>query len=69
MPFQLTSEVANYPRVDELLKIMNASIRPIGYTELSIKGSTQSTLEVTIDGYSYYQPSKGLTIEKEVLKK
>lgn len=68
MPFELSSEANGYPQVETLLKVLYASIRPIDYKELSIKGNTDSNIEVRIDGFSYYQPSKGLTITKEVVK-
>lgn len=68
MPFTMSSEVNGYQQVDAFLKVLNASIRPIDYNELSISGSSESTLEIEVDGFSYFQPSKGLTITKKVIK-
>lgn len=66
MPFELSTEVNGFNRVNEFLATLYRSIRPIDINELNIAGSSESTIEVTVDGFSYYQPAKGLTIDKEV---
>lgn len=68
MPFTITTEVNGYPQVDAFLRVLYASIRPINYNNLIISGSSESSLELNVEGFSYYQPSKGLTITEKVVK-
>lgn len=68
MPFEISTELTGYPQVDAFLKVLYASIRPIDYNSIEISGGNDSKIEVNIDGFTYYQPSKGLTITKEKQK-
>lgn len=73
MPFKLTSEVPNYAKVKELLELTERSIRPIKVKKLTLTGGGQNAnsgnaISVSVDGVSYYQAAKGLTIEKKVVK-
>ncbi|MCA9342573.1 hypothetical protein KC950_00975 [Candidatus Saccharibacteria bacterium] len=68
VPFSLTSEVGNYVRVNELLQTLYRSIRPIHYKNLNISGSGESALEVSVDGFTYYQPSKEFKVDTKVVK-
>lgn len=68
VPFEIESEVGDYPRVEALFRALYLSIRPIGYKEVTISGGSGSSLSVNIDGFTYYQPAKGLTIDTKEVK-
>ena len=68
MPFELSTEVNGYNRVNEFLTTLYWSIRPVDMNQLTISGSGDTTIQVSIDGFTYYQPAKGLTIDKKVVK-
>jgi len=67
MPFSFTVNHANYPAVQSLISVLEASIRPIQIDSLELSGGV-SDMQVTINAHTYYQPAKNLQITKEVVK-
>ncbi len=54
-----------------MLDTLELSIRPIKVKSLQITGGTandSNQLSVQVEGVSYFQAAKGLTIKKEVVK-
>lgn len=69
MPFQMSTKVENYARARDFLITTELSIRPIQIKKLSISGGDNGgNIGIDVDGVSYYQKSKGLTIEEKVVK-
>jgi hypothetical protein len=68
IPFTFESNVGNYAKLRDLLVTTEKSIRPIKIKSLEITGGDGAELTVQVDGVSYYQAAKGLTIEKKVIK-
>ncbi len=70
IPFQMATQVGGYGNVKDMLETLELSIRPIKIKTLHISGGseTESKLSVEVEGVSYFQAAKGLTIEKKVMK-
>lgn len=66
IPFD-TNIVTNYDGLKLLISSFNRSIRPFQITKLDLSGSN-STLQVTLTGKSFYQPDLGLQITKETVE-
>lgn len=69
MPFELTAEGA-YTSMVDLLKVFDRSIRPLNVLRLtlSVAGDESKSVQLTIQGKSFYQPEKVLNIKSEVVK-
>lgn len=69
MPFELTAE-GTYTSMIDLLKVFDKSIRPLNVQRLtlSIGGDESKSVQLTIQGKSFYQPEKALNIKSEVVK-
>lgn len=68
IPFSFESNVANYGKLRDLLATTEKSIRPIHIRSLEITGGDGAELSVQVEGVSYYQAAKGLTIEKKAVQ-
>jgi hypothetical protein len=68
IPFTLESNVGNYGKLRDLLATTEKSIRPITIKKLEVTAGDGGDLAVQVEGTSYYQAAKGLTIEKKVIK-
>lgn len=68
IPFTFESNVGSYAKLRDLLATTEKSIRPIKIKSLEITGGDSAELSVQVDGVSYYQAAKGLTIEKKVVQ-
>lgn len=66
MPFEINVS-ANFASAQELVDILQRSIRPIKIDKLSFSGS-DNTLIVNITARTYYQPSKSVQITTKVVK-
>lgn len=63
MPFQI-SVTGNDVSVQDLLTVLEKSIRPFQSTKLSLTGSS-GDLELVLDAKTYYQPEKTVNIKLE----
>lgn len=66
IPFQISVET-NLAGAKSLLTILERSIRPMKVQQVSMTGSN-NTLQLVIDGETYYQPAKTVNIETEDVK-
>ena len=67
MPFSFTVSSANYASVQQLVKTLQASIRPIQIDSINMSGGAND-MTLTIDAHTYYQPAKSINITKQVVK-
>jgi hypothetical protein len=67
MPFSFTVDNANYGSIQQLITTLQSSIRPIQIDSLTLSGGTTS-MTVTINAHTYYQPAKNLSITKKVIQ-
>jgi hypothetical protein len=67
MPFSFTISNTNYQAVGQLVTALQNSIRPISIDTMNVTGGG-SDMSVTITAHTYYQPSKSLSITKQVVK-
>lgn len=66
MPFQIQAS-GSYGSVQDLVQVLRRSVRPFQIQGLEIAGS-ESSMNITIDAQTYYQPEKNLKIETEVVE-
>jgi hypothetical protein len=66
IPFQVSLDT-DATGAKNILTILERSIRPINVQQVTLTGSN-SSLQMTIDGQTYYQPAKSLTIETKDVK-
>jgi hypothetical protein len=66
MPFQVQAS-GSYGSVQDLISAFRRSIRPFQIETLEIAGS-ESSMTVTINAQTFYQPEKNLTITEEVVE-
>jgi hypothetical protein len=67
MPFKMGAE-GNYTSIVDLLKVFQKSIRPIYIEKLTFSATDDDTIQLLVEGKSYFQPEKTLKIESEVVK-
>ncbi len=72
MSFTFTVDNANYGTVGQLIGRLQNSIRPIQVDTLELSAasgsSASSGITATVDGHTYYEPSKSVSITKKVIK-
>jgi hypothetical protein len=66
MPFGFTVSDANYGSVQQLMQVLQQSIRPMPIDSINLTAA-QGSLTMTVAAHSYYQPSKTLSISKETV--
>ncbi len=66
IPFTV-SVTANYASIQELVTVLERSIRPIQLTTLSLTGN-DTALQIDMTANTYYQPEKVLTINTKEVK-
>lgn len=66
MPFKFEAK-SNYQGIKQAIADMQRSIRPFNVTKMTITGSNDAMI-LTVEGETYYQPSKSLTLDKEEVK-
>jgi hypothetical protein len=67
VPFSFTVNNANYSSVQQLIAKLQVSIRPIQVDKLTISGGANN-MTLTVNGHTYFQPAKSLSITKQVVK-
>ena len=67
MPFELGAEGA-YTAMIDLLSVSQKSIRPLFVERLTLSADQAGVVRLTVQGKSYYQPEKTLTITEEVVQ-
>lgn len=67
IPFSFTVTNANYASVQNLMKTLQQSIRPMNIDSIELVGGANN-MTLTVNAHTYYQPGKSLTITKEVVK-
>jgi len=66
MPFSFTINNANYLSIQALFKELQKSIRPLQIDSLTLSG-TDSSMDLTVNAHTYYQPSKIFKIGTETI--
>ncbi len=66
MPFEL-SATGNYQSTQDLLSLLQRSIRPIQVQDLELSG-TNSELVLNLTAVSYFQPERTLKVQTKVVK-
>jgi hypothetical protein len=66
MPFDINVS-GSYPNIQNLIDVMNRSIRPIKISIMNVSG-TDNALSVQMSIKTYYQPGKSVSIKNEVVK-
>jgi hypothetical protein len=67
MPFTFSVGNANYSAVQDLMGVLQRSIRPIQIDNLTLTGGA-SDMQLTVNAHTYYQPEKDLKITTKVVK-
>lgn len=67
IPFSFTVSNASYASINQLVTKLQQSIRPIKVNSMDLSGSLND-MTVTVNGETYYQPSKTVNITKQVVK-
>lgn len=67
MSFSFTVTGANYSSVNQLITKLQESIRPIVIDTLDLSGAAND-MTATVNAHTYYQPVKGVSITKKVIK-
>lgn len=67
MPFELGAR-GSYQGIIDLLKVVRNSIRPMYIQNMNISADEGDSVQITIQGKSYYQPERTLNITEEVVK-
>ncbi|HVA10783.1 MAG TPA: hypothetical protein VNG32_01280 [Candidatus Dormibacteraeota bacterium] len=66
MPFGFTVQNASYSSIQQLIQVLQQSIRPLPIDSINLTAA-QGSLTMTVAAHSYYQPSKTLSITKETV--
>jgi len=67
MPFTFSVSNVSYASVGQLVTALQQSIRPIQIDTMDLSGGA-SNMTLNITAHTYYQPSKSLKINKQVIK-
>ncbi|HSW37404.1 MAG TPA: hypothetical protein VLG37_03495 [Candidatus Saccharimonadales bacterium] len=67
MPFTFSVINANYGSVQNLISVLQKSIRPIQIDKLELSGATNS-MQLVVTAHTYYQPAKNLKITTKEVK-
>lgn len=67
MPFEFTIKSTDFKGAQNLLSVLERSIRPIQIQMLTLKG-TDKQLDVTVQAQTYYQPGKVMSIKTETIQ-
>ena len=67
MPFSFTVTNASYGSIQQLVTVLQQSIRPIQIDSLTLSGETNN-MQITVNAHTYYQPGKSLGITKKVIQ-
>lgn len=67
MPFTISATDISYTAVQQLIARLQASIRPMQIDTLDLAGAP-SSMTMTINGHTYFQPGKSLSITTETVR-
>lgn len=67
MPFEFTIKSTDFAGAQNLLSVLERSIRPVQIQTLTLKG-TDKQLDVTVQAQTYYQPGKVMSIKTETIQ-
>lgn len=67
MPFKIGVK-GNYDNIQNLVGVLQRSIRPFAINQLQLKAGQSSELELTVDAKTYYQPEKSFEFKSEVVR-
>lgn len=67
MEFSFTVTNTNYAAIQDLIRSLQSSIRPMQIDSMIISGGSNN-MQLTVNAHTYYQPGKSLTITKKVVK-
>jgi hypothetical protein len=67
IPFNFSVTNANYASVQDLVGLLQSSIRPIQMDVLTISGGANN-MQLSVTAHTYYQPGKDLKITTQVIK-
>lgn len=69
MNFTFTVDNSSYGTIGQLIGTLQNSIRPIQADTIELSAASASNgITATVEGHTYYQPSKSVSITKEVVK-
>lgn len=68
MPFGFSVTNASYGSAQQLIQVLQQSIRPMSIDSITLTTAQGSGLTMTVAAHSFYQPSKTLSITKETIK-
>jgi len=66
MPFNFTIQNATYPDIYKLFVQMQESILPLQVQSVTLSG-TDSSMSLTVDAQTYFQPGKVFKIGQETI--
>lgn len=66
IPFQISAK-GDFTSIQDLIDIFERSIRPIKISKLNFTGN-DSSLNISVDAKTYYQPEKKVTVTTKVVK-
>ena len=66
MPFNFSVSGTSYTSIQDLVKTLEYSIRPIQIESMSISGS-QNSMTISVQAQTYYQPGKIMGITNETV--
>ncbi len=67
IPFGFSISNANYASIQQLITVLQGSIRPISIDALDLSGSMNS-MNLTVTAHTHYQPAKSLNITKTAVQ-
>lgn len=67
MPFSFSVSNASYDSVQQLMSVLQKSVRPIQIDSMTLSGDSKS-MKLTVNAHTYYQPAKNLTITSKVIQ-
>ncbi len=67
MPFTFSVSNASYDSIQQLIKKLQQSVRPIQIDTIDLSGGVND-MSLTVTGHTYYQPGKSVNITQKVVK-
>lgn len=67
IPFSFTVNNTNYIGIEQLMAVLQLSVRPIQIDKLTMSGGANN-MTLTVDAHTYYQPAKSVNITTQVVK-
>lgn len=67
MPFSFTVSKTNYSAIQDLVNVLQRSIRPMQIDSMTISGGGDN-MQLVVNAHTYYQQEKSMQITKKVIK-